>query len=72
MATKSAGRDKEGKSKTCYDCMIEELTVLQKLDHPNILYLHEIIDDKKKTNLCLVTEFYKNGSIGDLLKKKAA
>ena len=52
--------------------MMEELKVLQKLDHPNILYLYEIIDDKKKTNLCIVTEYYKNGSIGDLLNLKAS
>ena len=39
------------------------------MDHPNILWLHEIIDDKNNPNLCLVTEYQKNGSIGDLVKK---
>ena len=33
------------KGVTGYDCLKEELSVLKKLDHPNILWLHEIIDD---------------------------
>ena len=70
LQTKSAGRDKQGNSKTCYDCILEELQILQKLDHPNILWLHEIIDDKNKSNICLVTEYQKNGSIGDLVRAK--
>ena len=34
-----------GKGITGYDCVKEELNVLKKLDHPNIIWLHEIIDD---------------------------
>jgi serine/threonine protein kinase len=48
----------------------EELKVLQALKHPNIIYLHEIIDDPDKINedIYLVTEYHSNGSIGDQLK----
>jgi serine/threonine protein kinase len=48
----------------------EELKVLQALKHPNIIYLHEIINDPNKTNedIYLVTEYHSNGSIGDQLK----
>jgi len=70
LQKKSAGKDKKGNQKTCYDCIMEELQILQKLDHPNILWLHEIIDDKNKSNICLVTEYQKNGSIGDLVRSK--
>ena len=54
---------------TAYDFMIEELKVLQQLEHPNILWLHEIIEVKNKENLYLVTEYHSNGSIGDIIKK---
>ena len=50
---------------TGYDCVISEMKVLQKLEHPNIMWLHEIIDDPNKKELYLVTEFYKGGSLGD-------
>ena len=35
--------------------VIEELKVLQRLQHPNIIYLHEIIDDPKKDYIYLIT-----------------
>jgi serine/threonine protein kinase len=48
----------------------EELKILQALKHPNIIYLHEIINDPNKTNeeIYLVTEYHSSGSIGDQLK----
>ena len=53
-----------------YDCLMEELKVLQRLEHPNIIWLHEIINDSKKDNIFLVTEFFSNGSINDLVVKR--
>jgi serine/threonine protein kinase len=44
------------KGKNAYDCVLEELKVLQRLHHPNIIWLHEIIDDPKKDKIYLVTE----------------
>ena len=39
-------------------------------NHPNIIWLHEIIDDPDKGKfIYLVTEYHSNGSIGDLLRQ---
>jgi serine/threonine-protein kinase ULK/ATG1 len=46
-----------GKDKNAYDCVIAELEVLKRLQHPNIIWLHEIIDDPKKDKIYLVTEW---------------
>lgn len=34
-----------GNTKSAYDCVREELKVLKRLEHPNVIWLHEIIDD---------------------------
>ena len=40
------------------------------MQHPNIIWLHEIIDNpEKEDDLYLVTEYHSNGSIGDIIKK---
>jgi serine/threonine protein kinase len=49
-------KKKVGKGKNGYDCVVEELKVLQMLEHPNVIWLHEIIDDPKKDKIYLVTE----------------
>jgi len=38
-----------------YESVKAELEVLQKLEHPNIIYLREIIDDPTKDDLHIVT-----------------
>jgi len=40
------------------------------LEHPNIIWLHEIIDDPTKNDIYLVTQYHSRGSIGDLVKEK--
>ena len=50
-----------------YDCVLEELKVLARLEHPNVIWLHEIIDDQNKSCIYLVTEYHAKGSIGDLI-----
>ena len=59
-----------GKGKSAYDCVLEELKVLQRLQHPNIIWLHEIIDDAKKDDIFLVTEYHSRGSLGELINQK--
>ena len=59
-----------GGGKSAYDCVLDELLVLQRLEHPNIIWLHEIIDDKKKDHIYLVTEYHSKGSLGDIIKEK--
>lgn len=50
--------------------VMEELKVLQRLEHPNIIYLHEIIDDPSREFIYLITEFHSKGSLGDKLEEK--
>ena len=47
---------------TASDCSKEELKVLKTLQHPNIIWLHEVIEDPNGA-LYLVTEYYPNGSL---------
>ena len=58
-----------GKKKNAYDCILEELKVLQRLEHPNIIWLHEVINDPKRDKMFLVTEWMKNGSIASMVGK---
>ena len=53
-----------------YQSVIEELKVLKMLNHPNVIWLNEIIDDPKKDKLYVVTEWLNKGSLGELLEKK--
>ena len=55
-----------------YDSVIEELKVLKTLNHPNVIWLNEVIDDPMKDKLYVVTEWLTNGSLADLMAKKNA
>ena len=70
MNKRTLKQKKTGGDKTAYDCVKEELKVLSRLDHPNIIYLHEIIDDQKKDHIYLVTQWLTTGTLGDLVVKK--
>ena len=59
---------KFGPLKTAYDCLKEELKVLERLEHPNIIWLHEIIDDPNKDHIYLVTEYHSRGSLGNNIR----
>jgi serine/threonine protein kinase len=54
---------KQGK-RTAFDCIKDELKVMERLDHPNIIWLHEIIDDPAHPDIFLVTEYHCKGSLG--------
>lgn len=58
-----------GRHKTAYDLVLEELNVLQSIEHPNVIWLHEIINDDSHEDLYVVTEYYSGGSLGDIIKK---
>lgn len=58
-----------GKGKNAYDCVVEELKVLKGLEHPNVIWLHEIIDADNKDHIYLVTEYHERGSLGDQVEK---
>ena len=70
MNKKALKSKKAGKGKSAYDCVIEELKLLKRLEHPNIIWLHEIIDDQKKDHIYLVTEWLQKGTLGDLVAVK--
>jgi len=63
-ALKSMNKNILKKNKV-YTCLQEELKVLSTLEHPNVAWLEEIIDDPKKDHIYLVTEYHSNGSLGD-------
>ena len=56
---------------TANDCCIEELKVLKTLQHPNIIWFHEVIEDPNGT-LYLVTEYYPNGSLEEEMRRTNA
>ena len=70
MNKKTLSRKKCGPGMNALDCVIEELKVLKSLEHPNIIWLHEIIDDPKKDSIYLVQEWYTKGSLGDSVVEK--
>ena len=56
-----------------------EIAILKKLvsklklnfqDHPNVLCLHEVIDDPDKEKMYIITELLDKGCLTDRLKKK--
>ena len=57
MNKKMLQKQKCAGGKSAYDCVVEELKVLKTLDHPNVIWLHEIIDDPNKDHIYLVTQF---------------
>jgi len=69
MNKKDLSRKNIGNGRSAYDCVREELKVLQALEHPNVIWLHEIIDDPKRDHIYLVTEYHSAGSLGDKIAK---
>jgi len=57
------------KGRSALDCVKEELKVLKALEHPNVIWLHEIIDDPKRDNIYLITEYHSAGSLGEKVRK---
>lgn len=56
MNKKELKRKINPNGRSAYECVLEEIKVLQKLEHPNIIWLHEIIDDPLKDDyIYLVT-----------------
>lgn len=52
--------------KNAYDLVLEELKILKNIQHPNVIWLHEIIDDPSKdSDLYIVTDYHSKGSLGN-------
>ena len=56
---------KDLKRRKVYDCLKDELKVLSTLEHPNVIWFEKVIDDPKKDNIYLVTDYHSKGSLGD-------
>ena len=52
-----------GRGRNAFDCVVDELNVMQRLEHSNVSWLHEIIDDPSKEDIYLVTEYHSKGSL---------
>ena len=56
------------KSKIDMEALTNEVNILSKLTHPNIMQIYEIFDDK--TNIYIVSEYCKGGELFDIIEKK--
>jgi len=63
-------RQRVGVDSNAYEYVKGELKVLQRLEHPNIIYLHEIIDDPSKDSIHVITQYHSKGSLADRLEKR--
>ena len=43
--------------------ILREIALLKKLDHPNVVKLHEVIDSPGSPNLLLVLEYCESGPV---------
>jgi [calcium/calmodulin-dependent protein kinase] kinase len=59
-----------GGKKSALEFVKEELAVLKTLEHPNVIYLHEIIDDITRDHIYLITQYHSKGSLADKLEDK--
>ena len=50
--------------------LLTEIAVLKKIQHPNLVKLHEVINDPKHNKLYLVIDYMNLGSIGSPAFKK--
>ena len=65
-------RKTQGKSKSAFDCVLGELKVLQTLQHPNIIWIHEIINDPNQDCLYIISDYYSRGSLLHSLEEHQA
>jgi len=53
-----------GKAATSlWDNVLQELAILKKMDHPNIVKMHEVINDERKDKLYIIMEYLPKGPI---------
>jgi len=56
-----------GKKRTAFDSVLDEVALLSRVEHPNIIYLHEVIDTPESRKTYLVMELASKGSLQRLL-----
>jgi len=50
------------------DQVLQEVAIMKKLDHPNLVKLHEVIDDSESDQLFLVMEYAAQGTVQTILE----
>eukprot|EP00756_Hemistasia_phaeocysticola_P038463 Hpha_TRINITY_DN16758_c2_g1::TRINITY_DN16758_c2_g1_i1::g.79101::m.79101/K07359/CAMKK2; calcium/calmodulin-dependent protein kinase kinase 2 len=60
-------RDAHGE-KTAFDDVLREIAIMKRLDHPNIVTLHEVIDDPDSNKLYLILDYLERGPVFDIGK----
>ena len=58
-----------GKNRTAMNDVMQEIAVMKKLDHENVVKLYEVLDDPSVDKLYIVMEYIKNGSLMQKLSK---
>lgn len=56
-----------GKKRTAFDSVLDEVALLSRAQHPNIIYLYEVIDSPEGRKTYLVMELASKGSLQSLL-----
>ena len=56
------------KSKVDIKVLLNEINILAKLSHPNIMQIYEVFDDN--TNIYIVSEYCKGGELFDIISEK--
>jgi len=46
-----------------YDNVLQEIAIMKRVNHPNIVKLHEVIDDERKEKLYIILEYLPKGSV---------
>ena len=58
-----------GKEWTGEDNLLEEIAIMKKLNHPNVIDLIEVIEEKSQDELYIIMEFAPNGTVASQLAK---
>lgn len=52
------------KDTSAYTLLEQEIAILKKVDHQNVVKLYEVIDDPEESKLYLIMDYVKKGAIG--------
>lgn len=58
-----------GKTRTAMQDVMQEIAIMKKLDHENVVRLFEVLDDPSCDKLYIIMEYVKNGSLITKLQK---
>ncbi|KAK9849502.1 hypothetical protein WJX84_009237 [Apatococcus fuscideae] len=70
--SKDSSRTPSNAGATSFSELVQEIAVMKKLAHPNIVKLHEVIDDPSTDSLLLVMEYVDGGTLEQAAKGEGA